>query len=372
MNKSFCIVLVALAAAFGCMADPVTKTRLGSLNPREGLVVTDVDLSGIGGGDYLPKSWATNDDVVLGPYNTILSNKHATAIGHNNTATGEYSIAIGDYASAASQFSLSVGTSDALGKRSGAIGYNNWANADDSFAIGLMSSAYFPYSFAMGYGAVASNNFAYGIGPFANAKGAQSIAVGGQALASGEKSLAFGSFSKATNAYAIAIGAQAVAAEGGVAIGYDAEAAGGGFASGLGWQVKPGNLFYQILGSKARGRYSIALGGTVDTMGFGSVSLGTWTGVAHSNAVVIGAGKPQNVAFYTSHGVGTITLGVEGGLEKVWIGGTNMADHVAAAIRNESLGGIWDSQLEVWWTPIMENGALKYVATTNVNMGVGQ
>ena len=33
------------------MADPVTKTRLGSLNPREGLVVTDVDLSGIVGGD---------------------------------------------------------------------------------------------------------------------------------------------------------------------------------------------------------------------------------------------------------------------------------------------------------------------------------
>ena len=41
---------------------------------------------------------------------------------------------------------------------------------------------------------------------------------------------------------------------------------------------------------------------------------------------------------------------------------------VTAAIRKQSLGGIWDSRLGVWWTPIMENGALRYVATTNVNL----
>ena len=41
---------------------------------------------------------------------------------------------------------------------------------------------------------------------------------------------------------------------------------------------------------------------------------------------------------------------------------------VTAAIREQSLGGIWDSQLEVWWTPIMQNGALRYIATTNVNL----
>ena len=41
---------------------------------------------------------------------------------------------------------------------------------------------------------------------------------------------------------------------------------------------------------------------------------------------------------------------------------------VTAAIREQSLGGIWDSHLGVWWTPIMENGALRYVATTNVNL----
>ena len=41
---------------------------------------------------------------------------------------------------------------------------------------------------------------------------------------------------------------------------------------------------------------------------------------------------------------------------------------VEETIREKSLGGIWDSRLGVWWTPIMENGALRYIATTNVNL----
>ena len=41
---------------------------------------------------------------------------------------------------------------------------------------------------------------------------------------------------------------------------------------------------------------------------------------------------------------------------------------VTAAIREQSLGGIWDRQLGVWWTPVMEGGALTYQATTNINM----
>ena len=41
---------------------------------------------------------------------------------------------------------------------------------------------------------------------------------------------------------------------------------------------------------------------------------------------------------------------------------------VTAAIREQSLGGIYDSELGVWWTPIMQNGALRYTATTNVNL----
>lgn len=42
-----------------------------------------------------------------------------------------------------------------------------------------------------------------------------------------------------------------------------------------------------------------------------------------------------------------------------------------AVVREMSLGGIYDSELGVWWTPIMQNGALRYVATTNVNLSAG-
>ena len=50
------------------------------------------------------------------------------------------------------------------------------------------------------------------------------------------------------------------------------------------------------------------------------------------------------------------------------VGCVALTNDVTAEIRRQSLGGIWDRQLEVWWTPIMENGALRYCATTNVNM----
>ena len=52
---------------------------------------------------------------------------------------------------------------------------------------------------------------------------------------------------------------------------------------------------------------------------------------------------------------------------------TNLQTGVSAAtvtniVRDLSLGGIWDSQLNVWWTPRMSNGRLTYEATTNVNL----
>ena len=43
------------------------------------------------------------------------------------------------------------------------------------------------------------------------------------------------------------------------------------------------------------------------------------------------------------------------------------AGAVATNVVREANGGIWDTQLEVWWTPRMENGCLTYYATTNVN-----
>jgi len=48
--------------------------------------------------------------------------------------------------------------------------------------------------------------------------------------------------------------------------------------------------------------------------------------------------------------------------------GATTPEDVTAAIREQSLGGIWDAELEVWWTPRMRNGNLTYEATTNVNL----
>ena len=45
MNRFIAIVALLSFAAFGDDPSPVTKTRLGSLHPREGLVVTGVNFS---------------------------------------------------------------------------------------------------------------------------------------------------------------------------------------------------------------------------------------------------------------------------------------------------------------------------------------
>ena len=45
-------------------------------------------------------------------------------------------------------------------------------------------------------------------------------------------------------------------------------------------------------------------------------------------------------------------------------------EDVTNIVRDISLGGIWDAELGVWWTPVMSNGKLTYQATTNVNLNV--
>lgn len=55
-------------------------------------------------------------------------------------------------------------------------------------------------------------------------------------------------------------------------------------------------------------------------------------------------------------------------VEDLLLASTNAAESV---VREKSLGGIWDQELEVWWTPKMRNGALTYEATTNVNLNAG-
>ena len=41
---------------------------------------------------------------------------------------------------------------------------------------------------------------------------------------------------------------------------------------------------------------------------------------------------------------------------------------VLETIRKNSLSGIYDQQLQTWWTPVMVNGGYKFMATTNIDM----
>lgn len=106
---------------------------------------------------------------------------------------------------------------------------------------------------------------------------------------------------------------------------------------------------------------------------------------------------------YGTHGKGSFNVDPIGGIAGMWVGndallsilyaslssdephtatiefdetaGTSVTTNfpplreaVVGTIREHSLGGIWDSKLGVWWRPVMENGALRYVAATNVNL----
>lgn len=93
---------------------------------------------------------------------------------------------------------------------------------------------------------------------------------------------------------------------------------------------------------------------------------------------------------YGSHGPGTFNLNPALGIEGFYVGDKNLKTIITEVapgggggggvsegrvgeiatnvVRECSLGGIWDTELQVWWTPVMSNGKLTYQATTNVNL----
>ncbi len=75
------------------------------------------------------------------------------------------------------------------------------------------------------------------------------------------------------------------------------------------------------------------------------------------------AGGPDATSLYS----GNLTLGDLTNL----VGRVALTNDITEAIRKHSLGGIWDEELQVWWTPRMSNGGLTYQATTNVDLNAG-
>ena len=93
----------------------------------------------------------------------------------------------------------------------------------------------------------------------------------------------------------------------------------------------------------------------------------TFSTVATSGAYSDLTGKPTLAAVATSGAYSDLSGKPSIPTTAADIGATTPAD-VTAAIREQSLGGIWDETLQVWWTPRMRNGSLTYEATTNVNL----
>ena len=114
--------------------------------------------------------------------------------------------------------------------------------------------------------------------------------------------------------------------------------------------------------SHAEGYYTKASGQSAHADGYRSIASNSYSYAWQ------GSDDYLVVSPYGSHGGGTYNLNPVGGLSGLWIGETNMAGHITAAIRAQSLGGIWDEALQVWWTPRMVGGSLTYHATTNVNL----
>ena len=186
MNKAFAMILAALAfAAFAVDTNRVTMTRLGSLNPRSGEVVTDVNFSGIAmTGDvakaardsanytdravanYLPLSGGNMTGGLTVPNLTAGTRKRGSAVGANSvaeggnaTASGVCSHAEGNYATASEYYSHAEGFgSTASGAGAHAEGSGSTASGAYSHAEGSGSTASGDYSHAEGEGSRTQNN----------------------------------------------------------------------------------------------------------------------------------------------------------------------------------------------------------------------
>jgi hypothetical protein len=417
---------------------------------------------------------------VIGRGHSWIDGSWATAVGNNNAAMGTNATAIGSSSIARGTYATAVGTADALADYSIALGLNAQVLGRMSFAGGPYARAHGEYGSSVGYNSLSSNMFSVAIGPWAFAEGQQSVALGTYASAHSMDSVAIGAGAKSGDRNS------ATNFKGGcvsVAIGYQTEATNSGaVAIGPRW-VRSGFFSQTLTGASAGAPYSIAIGGSVTTGAQNSVSIGSRAMASNNFAVVISASTnlDVNATVHHSHGDGTITFGVDGGLGDVYVGdrplsdiimndgivhraevfgtptrwidesgcvwevsfslspwsfsgagvanysnlsvmtnedfyvlldndgfvdygsefgldlldvhfanaavvatrsivpsSTNIVGHVAMdtdiaqiaedVVREKSLGGIYDTELEVWWTPKMENGALRLLATTNVNL----
>lgn len=301
MNRFVAIVALLSFAAFGDAPGSVTKTRLGSLHPREGLVVTDIDLSSIGGG-------ITTNDVCNIVTNEVIEYTEWT---HGN-----------------------VWESDDYDGPHGSLTNFGVAYIDGEWKMKISGS----YS----YEGAPKVEFNYEFVPCDN-NDPDALEVAftwdGVYLPAARTKVAYNSLGLArladlpplTNGLARTSDIPSTAADVG-ALPADGTAKEAFFALEAS-SAKEADFTYKARDAEIA-NYALMAGGV------------SWYDIGN-RPTWIGTEKPS----YTAIEVGATT-----------------PEDVTAAIREQSLGGIWDAELKVWWTPRMRNGSLTYEATTNVNL----
>lgn len=217
-----------------------------------------------------------------------------------------------------------------------------------SFMFGLSCTVDQYYGFAHGFTTESTGRFSHSEGSRTKAIGDASHAEGQLSTASGQYSHAEGHSSSAEGSYSHAEGSD----------------------------------------TKAIGSYSHAEGYMTVATGTGSHASGRFSNAKHSNSFVWQGASGNN---YESHGNGTFNANPINGIEGFYVGEKNLKTIITEVapggggggggvsegrvgeiatnvVRECSLGGIWDTELQVWWTPVMSNGKLTYQATTNVNL----
>lgn len=451
LAKCLCLAMTAIAAGL-VYADAVSTARLGSLHPKNGVVVTNVDfttsntqlVATIEAKSPTKVSELENDAgyisadtnrIVIGRNHETSADTDIICIGGTCKSTATNSTAIGFGAFAVGDYSTAIGGSDANGVWNTSIGVNNQTFYGYSSAFGVENYIYGGLSTALGVLNQIYGNYTFSAGLQNSITNVQFVTVLGY------------DNNVEGSSYSTLVGhgnkAEVSSSAGSTLVGSGNEAK-GGFSTIVGSSSKANGSSSTAIGSMAEaiGYEAIAIGQSVTASNSWSVAIGQSAIATNNNAIVIGSSgtfldRPR------SHGNSTITLGHSSVDEtKVYIGDRKLADiidsrvgdveSVVATIPNNitrssvdatlvhcdsgnctnaliyirqashslaglmtaqdktdldsmkssmvsrqvvtnivrdlSLGGIWDAELQVWWTPRMRNGSLTYEATTNVNL----
>jgi hypothetical protein len=315
--------------------------------------------------------------------------KNSHSEGMNTTASGNYShaegygtTASGDYSKASGSGTTSSGVAThAEGGDTNADGSHTHAEGDSTHAEGYGTHAEGGYTHAEGYYTHAEGIYTHADGESTHAEGIYTHADGSHTHAEGYGTHAEGYYTHAegesTHAEGFATHAEGESTH---AEGYGTHAEG--------------------IYTHAEGRYTHSEGINTHASTFASKAAGinsqatnrtsfVWQGTDIGDDSYI---DHNAVPPYGSHGAGTFNLNPFGGIEGFYIGEKNLKTIITEVspggggggvsearvgeiatnvVRECSLGGIWDADLQVWWTPVMSNGKLTYQATTNVNLNAG-